>query len=327
MLRGSSSLLVTVLLAACFVEPRAGEPSNGPSSPSPSREASGLEGANVGRDLEPRWTPATHAAARALAEGDYATGRQAIEAAMKGSHRAPGAVDRDRYRHPGETLDFFGFTPAMTVFDVAPGAGWYTELLAPALARHGEYITTVTDPHDVPGSNWGTSLNDRFVAHLQKAPELYGKVRTLAVAYGAPRIDLEGTVDLVLMMREVHMMKNWGTLDTWLRTSFRMLKPNGILGVEDHRAAPGTDPARCATTGYLPEAWVIDQVEAAGFKLVGRSEINANPRDTRDHPKGVWTLPPELLLGDVDREKYVAIGESDRMTLKFVKVAESSLRR
>jgi len=209
----------------------------------------------------------------------------------------------------------------MTVFDIAPGGGWYTELLAPALAKRGEYITTVTDSHDRPGSNWGTSLNDRFVAHLRQAPELYGKVREVVVAYETPRLDLEGTVDMVLMMREVHMMKNWGTLDTWLRASFRMLKPNGILGIEDHRAAPGTDPARCATTGYLPETWVIEKVEAAGFKLVARSEINANPRDTREHPKGVWTLPPELLLGDVDRETYAAIGESDRMTLKFVKVA------
>jgi predicted methyltransferase len=117
-----------------------------------------------------------------------------------------------------------------------------------------------------------------------------------------------------------------GTFDTWLREVHRALKPNGVLGIEDHRAAPGTDPDQCATTGYLPEAWVIAKVEAAGFKLVARSDINANPKDTRDHPKGVWTLPPELYLGDVDREKYLAIGESDRMTLKFVKVADGAAR-
>ena len=117
------------------------------------------------------------------------------------------------------------------------------------------------------------------------------------------------------------MMKNWGTLDTWLREIHRALKPNGILGVEEHRAAPGTDPAKSAQTAYLPEAWVIAKVEAAGFKLAARSEINANPKDTRDHPKGAWTLPPQLALGDVDRDMYLAIGESDRMTLKFVKVA------
>lgn len=139
-------------------------------------------------------------------------------------------------------------------------------------------------------------------------------------------IDLDGTVDMVLMMREVHMMKNWGTLDTWLDVSHRALKPNGILGVEDHRAAPGTDPERCATTGYLPEAWVIEKVEAAGFRLAARSEINANPRDTRDHEKGVWTLPPEYALKDVDREKYAAIGESDRMTLTFVRIEKRAAR-
>jgi predicted methyltransferase len=261
-----------------------------------------------------------HASARALAEADYASGRSAIEAAMKGAHRTPGAADRDKYRHPAETLEFFGFTPTMTVLDIAPGAGWYTELLAPALAKHGAYITTVTDPQDGPGSNWGTEISQRFVALLKQAPELYGKARLIDIRYQRPKLDLDGTVDMVLIMRGVHMMKNWGTLDTWLREIHRALEPNGILGVEDHRAAPGTDPDKCGTTGYLPEAWVIAQVEAAGFKLVARSEINANPRDTRDHPKGVWTLPPEFALGDVDRDKYRAIGESDRMTLRFVRV-------
>jgi predicted methyltransferase len=156
----------------------------------------------------------------------------------------------------------------------------------------------------------------------------------IRVDYSAPRLNLDGKVDLVLLMREVHMMKNWGTLDTWLREIHRALKPNGILGVEDHRAAPETDPDKCprpsscwdGSTGYLPEAWVIAKVEAAGFKLVAHSEINANSRDTRDHPKGAWTLPPELALGDMDREKYLAIRESDRMTLKFVRVADGAAR-
>ena len=116
------------------------------------------------------------------------------------------------------------------------------------------------------------------MGHLRQAPEFYAKVRLLDVAYDAPKIDLDGTVDMVLMMREVHMMKNWCTLDTWLDVSHRALKPNGILGIEDHRAAPGTDPERCATTGYLPEVWVIEKVEEAGFRLVARSEINANRR-------------------------------------------------
>jgi predicted methyltransferase len=169
-----------------------------------------------------------HASARALAGADYANGRSAIEAAMKGSHRVPGAADRDKYRHPAETLEFFGFTPTMTVLDIAPGAGWYTELLAPALAKHGTYITTVTDPRESSGSNWGTSLSQSFVSLLDEAPELCGKVHRIVVTYETPKLDLDGTVDMVLMMRQLHMMKNWGTLDAWLRISHRALSPAGL---------------------------------------------------------------------------------------------------
>jgi predicted methyltransferase len=254
---------------------------------------------------------------------------------MRGSHRTPGAADRDRYRHPVETLAFFGFTPTMTVLDVGPGwrgqgLGYYTELLAPVLAKDGLYLATNREPPSTapePSTHHWTAYEAvRFDELLRAAPELYGKVQVIRVDYGAPKLNLDGKVDLVLLMREVHMMKNWGTLDTWLREIHRALKPNGILGIEDHRAAPGTDPDKCEATAYLPEAWVIAKVEAAGFKLVDRSEINANPRDTRDHPKGAWTLPPELALGDVDRDKYLAIGESDRMTLKFVRVADGAAR-
>jgi predicted methyltransferase len=134
-------------------------------------------------------------------------------------------------------------------------------------------------------------------------------------------------------MREVHMMKNWGTLDQWLREIHRALKPNGILGVEDHRAAPGTNPEETVVKGYLPEAWVIEKIEAAGFAFVGKSEINANPKDTKDYPNGVWSLPPSFETGPDytpaearDRAKYATIGESDRMTLKFVRVEDRAAR-
>jgi predicted methyltransferase len=272
--------------------------------------------------------------AQALADASDAGGSAAIAATVRASHRSPGAADRDQYRHPVETLAFFGFTPTMTVLDVGPGgrgrAGYYTELLAPVLAKDGLYLATNREPPSTAPApsthHWTAYEGVRFDDLLRAAPELYGKVQVIRVNYEAPKLNLDGKVDMVLLMREVHMMKNWGTLDTWLREIHRALKPNGILGVEDHRAAPGTDPDKCATTGYLPEAWVIAQVEAAGFKLVARSEINANPRDTRDHPKGVWMLPPELALGDVDRDKYLAIGESDRMTLKFVRVADGAAR-
>ncbi|HMI86595.1 MAG TPA: hypothetical protein VK550_21020 [Polyangiaceae bacterium] len=273
--------------------------------------------------------------AQAHADASVAGGSAAVAAAMRGSHRSPGAVDRDQYRHPVETLAFFGFTPTMTVLDIGPGgrglgAGYYTELLAPVLAKEGLYLATNREPPSTASApsthHWTAYEGVRFDDLLRAAPELYGKVQVIRVDYSAPKLNRDGKVDMVLLMREVHMMKNWGTLDTWLRESHRALKPNGILGVEDHRAAPGTDPDKCGTTGYLPEAWVIAQVEAAGFKLVARCEINANPRDTRDHPKGVWTLPPELALGDMDRDKYLAIGESDRMALKFVRVANEAAR-
>jgi predicted methyltransferase len=280
-----------------------------------------------------------HAGERDLApahpDASVAGGGAAIAAAMRGSHRSPGTAARDQYRHPVETLAFFGFTPTMTVLDVGPGGrglglGYYTELLAPVLANDGRYLATNREPPSTAPApsthHWTAYEGVRFDELLRAAPERYGKVQVIRVAYEAPKLNLDGEVDMVLLMREVHMMKNWGTLDTWLREIHRALKPGGILGVEDHRAAPGTDPDKCGTTGYLPEAWVIARVEAGGFKLVARSEINANPRDTRDHPKGAWTLPPELVLGDVDRDKYLAIGESDRMTLKFVRVADGAAR-
>jgi predicted methyltransferase len=246
-------------------------------------------------------------------------GTMAIEAAMKSAHRRPASLARDRFRHPAETLAFFGLTPTMTVLDIGPGDGWYTELLAPSLAEKGRYLTTAARPDSKPGSHWGSVVSEKFVAFLRDAPEHYGKVTTLVVDYEAPKLNLESSVDMVLMMREVHMMKNWGTLGAWLHESSLALKPGGVLGIEDHRAPADADPNACATTGYLPEAWVIARVEEAGFRLAGRSEVNANPKDTKNYAGGVWTLPPTFTLGDEDRDRYSAIGESDRMTLKFVK--------
>lgn len=275
--------------------------------------------------------------ARAHAEASVASGSAAIAAAMRASHRFPSAADRDQYRHPLETLAFFGFTPTMTVLDVGPGAGYYTELLAPVLADGGRYLATNREPPSAAAApsahHWTAYEGVRFDALLRAAPELYGRVQVIRVDYEAPKLNLDGEVDMVLLMREVHMMKNWGTLDTWLREIHRALKPKGILGVEDHRAAPGADPEETVKKGYLPEGWVIEKIEAAGFALAGRSEINANPRDTKDHPNGVWSLPPSFQAGPDytaadarDRAKYAPIGESDRMTLKFVRVEKGAAR-
>jgi predicted methyltransferase len=217
-----------------------------------------------------------------------------------------------------ETLEAFGFEPNMTVLEVDPGEGWYTELLAPALARGGKLI--VTSDIDVGEHDEGrVLLAERFRAFLDKAPELFGKVELVKVDSFAPTLSLDGALDMVLLMREVHGWVNRKTLTRWLAEVHKALKPNGILGVEDHRAQPNADPAQAAKLGYVPEKWIIEQIEAAGFKLVTNSEVNANPKDTKDYPDGVWTLPPVLQLGAKDRARYLAIGESDRFTLKFVR--------
>jgi predicted methyltransferase len=270
-----------------------------------------------------RWTPEMHAAAKALADKTYPNMRAAIQAAMASPHRKPGNADRDKYRHPLETLTFFGVKPMMSVLEVGPGDGWYTELIAPAVAAKGKLVDTVNDPNG-PEDQRGTFFGQRFKALLDKAPELFGNVQTVVVDGKAPRLDMDGTIDLVLVMREIHGMVDGGTLDAWLGEIRKALKPNGVLGIEEHRAKGDADPAESAKRGYVPEKWLIDHVEAAGFKLAGKSEVNANPKDTKDYPEGVWTLPPTLRLGDKDREKYQAIGESDRMTLKFVKGPDKS---
>ena len=267
-----------------------------------------------------RWTPELHAAAKTLAEKTFASGKQAIQAAMAGTHRAPGAAARDKYRHPLETLELFGFKPTMTVLDIGPGEGWYTELLAPALAKKGKYVATNNDPNGPPDKR-STFYGQRFKAFLDKAPELYGKVETIVVDGKSPKLGADNSTDIVLIMRGVHGMANGGTFGAWLAEIHRTLKPGGVLGIEEHRAKPDADVKESAKQGYVPEKWVIEQAEAAGFKLATKSEINANPKDTKDYPEGVWSLPPTLREKDKDKDKYMAIGESDRMTLKFVKVA------
>jgi predicted methyltransferase len=266
-----------------------------------------------------RFTPELKAKSQALAEKSYPSGRAALAAVLKSPHRKPSNVERDGDRHPQQTLEFLGFKPDATVLEYGPGDGWYTEILAPALAKRGRLLATSADPNGPPEAP-GTFYAQRFKTFLETSPELYGKVETVVVDGKNPALSSDLKLDSVLLFRGMHGMVNNGTLEAWLAAFHSALKPKGVLGIEQHRAAPAADPAASAKQGYLPEAWVIAQVEAAGFKLAGKSEINANPKDTRDYPAGVWTLPPSFRLGDQDREKYAAIGESDRMTLKFVKV-------
>lgn len=271
-----------------------------------------------------RLTPELREQAKKLADQNFATGKAALKAAAAGSHRAPENVARDKDRHPVETLEFFGFKPTLTVLEYGPGGGWYTEILAPALAKKGKLLATNTDPNG-PITERSSFYGERFKLFLETSPELYGKVETVLIDGKAPKLDVpEGSVDMVLAFRTLHGMATAGTLNAWLEAFHNALKNNGVLAIEQHRSKPDATFEEAAKAGYLPEKWVIEQVEAAGFKLAGKSEINANPRDTKDHPSGVWSLPPSLREGGQDRAKYEAIGESDRMTLKFVKTKKKS---
>ncbi len=268
-----------------------------------------------------RVTPELRKQAQELAQKQFPSTKAALTAIMAGPHRKPGNAERDAQRHPQQVLDWFGIKPTHTVLEYSPGEGWYTELLAPLLAKRGKLIVTETDPNG-PRDQRPTLYGLRTQYFLERLPEAYGAVQPVIVDGKAPSLaSIEGQVDVALVFRSLHGMYNSKQLTAWLGELHRALKPNGVLGIEQHRAAPGQDPTEVSKRGYLPEAFVIQQVEAAGFKLAARSELNANAKDTKDYPEGVWSLPPTLREGEKNRDKYLAIGETDRMTLKFVKVA------
>ncbi len=253
----------------------------------------------------------------ALANKDYPSVDAAIDAALKSAHRTPGNADRDGQRHPKETLKFLGFKQNQTVLELDAGAGWYTEILAPLLFKKGKLTVTSADPNG-PRTEYRTLIGMRTKAVLDKAPELGGKATLLPL--GKTPWDLgESTYDLVLGFRDFHNWERSGELDARLAAVFKALKPGGVFGIEEHRAGAGGDAKTWADKGYVPEDVVIERCKAAGFELAGKSDVNANPKDTKDYEAGVWTLPPTLTLGEKDKDKYKAIGESDRMTIKFVK--------
>lgn len=265
-----------------------------------------------------RWTPELKAKVAKLTATKWRSTSVAMKAALASEHRRPGHASRDAFRHPNETLAFFGLKPTMNVFEVGPGAGWWTELLAVVLSAKGTLAVATFDPKsdDLTAAYYGNAV----AMMLDTAPELYGKVeRVMNSAPGAYEMGPADSRDMILVMRMTHNIIRSGAMDKFLAQAHTALKPGGVLAIEQHRAPEGADPAKSAQQGYVPEAWLIAQVEAAGFKLDDKSEINANPKDTKDYPKGVWTLPPNFAEGDKDRAKYEAIGESDRMTLKFVK--------
>jgi predicted methyltransferase len=254
----------------------------------------------------------TAGAERAAASAVHAD--TAIAAAIDAPSRSPANVARDRYRHPRETLSFFGVEPDDTVVEIWPGGGWYAEILAPLLADTGTYYAAAN----------GNGLNG-VKALIAKDAGLYGKARLASFPTGRPGADQPavpaGSADVVLTFRNVHnwMMGETPFADEAFRQMFAMLKPGGTLGVVEHRLPESADAAKERSSGYVKTSTVRRLAEQAGFRLVAESEINANPLDTKDHPGGVWSLPPTYRGKDVDRARFEGIGESDRMTLKFVK--------
>jgi predicted methyltransferase len=244
-----------------------------------------------------------------------------LTASLAGPQRTEAERARDVYRHPHETLAFFGLRDDMSVVELTPGEGWYTAVLAPVLAERGKFSVTIADPNG-PADFDATKGARALLARFRSDPNSFGHVRTIVVNWHQDAtLGPDRSADMVLTFRNAHNWLGVEIFDKVLAAIFKVLKPGGILGLTDHRANPGgpTDAKAIGDTGYVPEAYLIQQVEAAGFKLAATSEINANPKDTKDYPSGVWTLPPTYVLGDADRGRYASIGESDRMTLKFVR--------
>lgn len=246
-----------------------------------------------------------------------------LEVASHGDHRSDKNKARNQYRHPIGTLAFFGLKSGMTVLEIAPGGGWYTEIIAPALHNNGTYIAGSYDVSVEGQPKYRYRQHQALLDNIKNKPELYGNAQV--ASYSPPQSrDLwkADSVDMVLTFRSSHGWTRNGILDDVYADFFSVVKPGGVLGVVQHRAPEGSDAKEWAPKGYVPESFIIAAAEKAGFILDAKSEINANPADTKDHEKGVWTLPPSLTLGDTDREKYLAIGESDRMTLRFKKPAK-----
>jgi predicted methyltransferase len=241
-----------------------------------------------------------------------------LHQAIAGKHRSVAHKHRDKYRHPQQTLAFFDVKDNMTVVEVWPGEGWYTEILAPYLKKHGKLYAAHFSA-DAEQPYFKKKLHN-FVNKLKSQPKIYGKLElTVLQPPQLLQIAPEASADRVLTFRNVH---NWMKNDqaaTVFNAMYKALKPGGILGVVEHRNSNLKPQDTKAESGYVTEDYVIALARNAGFEFLDKSEINANSKDAKDYPEGVWTLPPTLKLKDKDRKRYLAIGESDRMTIKFIK--------
>lgn len=294
----SRLLLVSLTLLALGACSQDAAPPPAPTAPSPP----------AATDQPAETTPPATAA-------DLSTAK--LDGVLAGAWRSETNKARDAWRHPKETLAFFDVSAGQTVVEISPGGGWYTEILAPWLKGSGTYVAAITAPST---SDYAKRGAEAFRAKLAGDSERFGEAQVIEYDPAAPVLGPAGSADTVLTFRNVHNWKDQAP--GMFQAFFAVLKPGGTLGVVDHRAAVGTDLDADRQSGYVPQDYVIRLATDAGFQLAAQSEINANPKDTKDYEKGVWTLPPTLTLGDVDREKYLAIGESDRMTLKFVKPAQ-----
>ena len=259
------------------------------------------------------------ASVSSYAHVDHDHTSKALEQAVNGDHRSIKNKARDQYRHPVETLKFFGFSPEMTIVEITPGGGWYTEILAPALKGKGKLYGAHYP--DTGEDNYYSNSRKRLEKKLASNVVFSEVVLTDFVPRKQSELAPQGSADLVLTFRNLHNWKDAG-VEQVFKGAFNALKPGGVLGVVEHRLPAGVAPEKAK--GYVSEANTIKQAKIAGFRFAASSEINANAKDMAQHPKGVWTLPPVLRLGETDKAKYLAIGESDRMTLKFVKPENTS---
>ena len=265
--------------------------------------------------------------AKAEVEAAAKAGPNTIEAAVAGDWRLPADRARDAWRHPVESLKFWELKPGQTVVEFWPGAGWYTDILAPFLAdTHGKLYEAMLETNG-PADPAAAGIVEGFQRKLAEKKKVYGEVAFTAFGPTSGPVAPDGSADLVLFLRNLHNWMAGGIAEKAFKDALAALKPGGILGIEEHRGQPGRVQDVLAEDGYVQQDYVIQMAKEAGFVLIGTSEINANPKDTKDHPFGVWTLPPTRLSAPrgepaepgFDHSKYDAIGESDRMTLKFAK--------